>query len=155
MRKLKKLGDRVEVRDDARGLYGPDSRAGHFGVVTGVHETDFFVGYNVRFDSDDVIETISIEKIQRPGDRDSARLMDDSYPMYGYVYDEDGDHSGKQEIFNVAELSEFLRDSDTARAQVDEKREIRITDCWDLLIWHAVGGAVVHDGTGMGEQANG
>lgn len=63
------------------------------------------------------------------------------YPMYLYVYDENGRYGPKQTISNKDELAKVFEDvvAPTTRAG----REVVIADCWDHCIYHAKDGVVV------------
>lgn len=66
---------------------------------------------------------------------------DNEYPMFGYIYNNLGKYGNKHIISNAEELEQFFN-KDIIPA-LSEKREVRITDTLDFMIFHAKGGKVI------------
>jgi hypothetical protein len=74
-------------------------------------------------------------------------------PFALYVYGSDGYHSGKQWFSKTIrypdeEISVPLAKSRALKA-VAEKREVRITDGGDMLVYHARGGVQLYPSNGL------
>lgn len=63
------------------------------------------------------------------------------FPARLYLFGADGRHSGGKWLRTEAALREAL--DTTVRAALIAKREVRITDPGDMLVFHAVGGEIV------------
>jgi hypothetical protein len=72
---------------------------------------------------------------RKPGEND-----DPLYPLFIYVYNADGYHSGPQPIDN--EIALGVRMQTTIREAFASKREVRITDCGDCMVLHIKNGAI-------------
>jgi len=69
-------------------------------------------------------------------------LNDDGcFPLYGYVYNGSGRYLGPELIQDQEALERFRRRE--VMPALAEKREIRITDILDFLVFHAKGGRVL------------
>ena len=70
---------------------------------------------------------------------------DPLYPMFLYIYEKDGMHGDPVQINSEAQL----HDPGTVmilKIAMQEKREIRITDPNDFLLFHAQDGKILFDG---------
>jgi hypothetical protein len=63
------------------------------------------------------------------------------FPARLYLFGADGRHSGGKWLRTEADLREAL--DTTVRAALIAKREVRITDPGDMLVFHAVDGEIV------------
>jgi len=78
-------------------------------------------------------------------------MLNDDFPLYGYVYNERGRYHGPMTIQNREELDLFR--SREVMLALAEKREIRITDILDCLVFHAKDGRVLFPRPGDAPQA--
>jgi hypothetical protein len=70
--------------------------------------------------------------------------VDNDYPLFLYLYDTEGYHRGSERINNYGELKEVMRTS--IKQAIAEKREVRITDTGDLMMFHSKAGHIKWDG---------
>lgn len=66
---------------------------------------------------------------------------DNDWPLYLYEYNDSGFHKGRVRISNDAELKATM--ATTVKIAIEEKREIRITDGGDYLVYHSRNGVVL------------
>lgn len=66
------------------------------------------------------------------------------YPMRGYIYRLDGYHEGAEYLKDRNELARFMVDK--AGPAIEERREVMVTDCWDLALFHSKDGVVLWNG---------
>lgn len=69
---------------------------------------------------------------------------DDLYPILVYVYNKDGFYSHPVRVYNKTELA-FIFETAVVPA-INEKREVRMTDTGDLLVFHSYNGCIKYDG---------
>jgi hypothetical protein len=67
--------------------------------------------------------------------------LDDDFPLRLYEYNAEGRYGFPVRLNNSAELESAMKT--TVKRALDEKREIRITDTGDILVFHAQDGAIV------------
>jgi hypothetical protein len=70
--------------------------------------------------------------------------MDDLYPVLVYEYNADGEYGPALRLNTEFQLRNWMRGN--LRRILAEKRELRITDTGDLMVFHAVNGSIVYDG---------
>ena len=68
-------------------------------------------------------------------------MNDDGYPMRLYVYGHNGRHSGGTWLYTEAELHDAM--TTVVKPALADKREVRITDSGDCMIFHAENGRIV------------
>jgi len=66
------------------------------------------------------------------------------YPLYLYIYDENGFHSIGVRLDDKQKLEYAFKTS--IKFAIANKREVRITDSDDLLCFHAKDGKILYDG---------
>lgn len=67
-----------------------------------------------------------------------------NYPMLGYEYGADGKYDKPRHIKNDGQLRCFF--VDVVKQAIKEKREIRITNMMDEMLFHAKDGRILFDG---------
>jgi hypothetical protein len=74
----------------------------------------------------------------------NGEMMNEDYPLFMYIYDKDGYHRGstRLEDYKATETA-FMT---TIRSAIQEKREVRITDTGDLMVFHSKNGHIKWDG---------
>lgn len=66
------------------------------------------------------------------------------YPLYLFIYDENGFHSTGVLLEDKQKLEYAFKTS--IKFAIANKREVRITDTGDLLCFHAKDGKILYDG---------
>ena len=66
------------------------------------------------------------------------------YPLYLFIYDENGFHSTGVRLEDKYKLEYAFKTS--IKFAIANKREVRITDSGDLLCFHAKDGKILYDG---------
>jgi hypothetical protein len=81
------------------------------------------------------------------------RMLNDDgcFPLYGYVYNGSGCYHGPELIQDQEALERFRRRE--VMPALAEKREIRITDILDCLVFHAKNGRILFPRPGDAPQA--
>ena len=73
-----------------------------------------------------------------------------NYPMLGYEYNQDGRYGEPRHIKNDGQLRCFF--VDVVKPAIKEKREIRITNSMDEMLFHAKDGRVLFGGKTVRSQ---
>ena len=66
------------------------------------------------------------------------------YPLYLFIYNENGFHSTGVRLENKQKLEYAFKTS--IKLAIANKREVRITDSGNLLCFHAKDGKILYDG---------
>lgn len=66
------------------------------------------------------------------------------YPMLGYEYNQDGRYGEPRHIKNEGQLRCFF--VDVVKPAIKEKREIRITNLMDEMLFHTKDGRIIFGG---------
>ena len=99
-------------------------KSGHLGAVDDPHEDP------ARYEG-------------QPDDREADAIPSDdmSFPLRLYVYNAEGRHNGGKWLKNDSQLETAM--TGPVKAAIAAKREVRITDSGDFLVFHAQGGRIV------------
>ena len=76
--------------------------------------------------------------------KDQADPDKNLYPLYLFIYDENGFHSTGVRLEDKHKLEYAMRTS--IKYALAARREVRITDSGDLLCFHAKNGKIIYDG---------
>lgn len=71
-------------------------------------------------------------------------MEDTIYPVLVYIYDEKGFHRGSVPARNRIELDAMFHGP--VKKAIQEKREVRMTDTGDLMLFHTYKGCIKWDG---------
>lgn len=72
------------------------------------------------------------------------------YPVLGYEYGPDGKYDKPRQIKTEGQLRQFF--NDVVKPALKEKREIRITNMSDEILFHVKNGKVLFDGKTVVEE---